>query len=1379
METVENTTNSTTIDTSIKLITPFKSGLFTNYIFKSIPLVFDESLSYYETLLGLRDYLINTVIPTINENSEKMQTAVEELITEYNKLVENYNAFMERIEEEVAELETHVDTLQTNFDTLNNDWQEYKVAMDDIITTINTKLDNLVDIVVVEGKLTPYNFNVPLHDMIEPSITYEALTLSDEKIGDIAIDEDEKIEILGTTTEEYYEVNVADIFPFGNAYIIVSTFGTEKEGYLYIGVDNTGKVVQSAKIEKNGVTLINPSVETVKLYIKKLEDACVFTKGNQYNRFSNNSLIELNNFNLVSKVFKAKNITTEEVSYNEILTAGDTYTPQILKIEGYTADKAYYGFSNSVCVINEHNFVVYMYYEGSGGLTLYDDSKYNEYYITKISLASDNTKYLDYRSGENTTDGLLAFSSMYETNLLENFIPAYLDTLDNIKKKYNLAGSSDVDTLTEEIGKNTTEINSLDDRVTANEDGLTTLEETVNNKQDKLTAGDNITISEDNVISATGGGSEIPDEYKNIIENSLASMLPVILDNGQYTASNFYYLSTYVNSITNIKVNDSIFTKMDIVNNKVVFSEVTPRQVIIDDYSSMSTYDAVCYSRVYEIDLKTPKSGLFVLNAGWESSDWATSWSILISSGAFSEVIYNYIFVDKDDNVIKSWKLDNINEIPLYSAYNFYCENVYKIYFSPYLVSNGTLTDYTVRDVTENLNNAKYVIENFSTNDTFASYISNYINPVTVLHDTVNSSSSDVNITDCANKYYRVIYFRYNNNSDNYYNRYGAKYISSYSIFQKNVYNNYGNIYVDISQFNKNGRLVIQTKYIYKVIVYDDKDFTSYYKTIDFTDTLFDKYRLNNFIPLFGKTVDELSTDWGIPSSSVLETLETTVTTLNTQVTTNTTDITTLKTSKQDKLTAGDNITISEDNVISATGGSGDISALQTQVDTNTSNIATNTTNITTNITDITTLKTSKQDKLTAGDNITISDDNVISATGGSGDISALQTQVDTNTSDIDELKTDVATNTNNISNNTTNITTLETNVANKQDKLTAGHFIQISSDNVISSSAVVAAIDSKVLRLGDGILSTNLTNKIIPNYLAINVANTLIPNYLSSQAVDIEVEDNCYYTYDETTKSVGKVTNSLYQVYKYDLTKELFNSRGILYCNTYSTFNSDIISYLVFDEGDVTAYGKGSDNYTLDNLVEVMPTLDDTKIYVNVYKNIDELASSIYPLYIDNFLNCENTLNYVKSQLNSHKVLNVSKNTVCQLNASISYTSNPSLVIVSGYTENYSGVEVYNTFTSEESNSEITMITNYNEFRCYIPTRIVGSKILTNFTTPLYNSVYITKIEWTNDIYSSNQSLITIFDASDSTTYSNLQVNSATVSEIIKDYVPLTNTLS
>ena len=58
------------------------TGLFTNYIYKTIPLAFDESMSYYETLCGLLSYLRDTVIPAVDNNANaiiEVQTKIIEL----------------------------------------------------------------------------------------------------------------------------------------------------------------------------------------------------------------------------------------------------------------------------------------------------------------------------------------------------------------------------------------------------------------------------------------------------------------------------------------------------------------------------------------------------------------------------------------------------------------------------------------------------------------------------------------------------------------------------------------------------------------------------------------------------------------------------------------------------------------------------------------------------------------------------------------------------------------------------------------------------------------------------------------------------------------------------------------------------------------------------------------------------------------------------------------------------------------------------------------------------------------------------------------------------------------------------------------------------
>lgn len=58
------------------------SGVFTNYIYKAIPLAFDESMSYYETLCALLDYLKNSVTPAVNNNADAI-IELQNYVTHY------------------------------------------------------------------------------------------------------------------------------------------------------------------------------------------------------------------------------------------------------------------------------------------------------------------------------------------------------------------------------------------------------------------------------------------------------------------------------------------------------------------------------------------------------------------------------------------------------------------------------------------------------------------------------------------------------------------------------------------------------------------------------------------------------------------------------------------------------------------------------------------------------------------------------------------------------------------------------------------------------------------------------------------------------------------------------------------------------------------------------------------------------------------------------------------------------------------------------------------------------------------------------------------------------------------------------------------------
>ena len=74
---------------NIQVLKANETGIFTNYIYKAIPLAFDESMSYYECLCGLLSYLKDTVIPTVNNNADAV-IELQQLYEELESYVKNY-----------------------------------------------------------------------------------------------------------------------------------------------------------------------------------------------------------------------------------------------------------------------------------------------------------------------------------------------------------------------------------------------------------------------------------------------------------------------------------------------------------------------------------------------------------------------------------------------------------------------------------------------------------------------------------------------------------------------------------------------------------------------------------------------------------------------------------------------------------------------------------------------------------------------------------------------------------------------------------------------------------------------------------------------------------------------------------------------------------------------------------------------------------------------------------------------------------------------------------------------------------------------------------------------------------------------------------------
>lgn len=125
----------------IEVVKAGKTGLFTNYIFKAIPLAFDESMSYYETLCGLLNYLKNTIIPTVNNNAD----AVSELQTLYEELrtfVDNYFTNLDVQEEINNKLDAMVEdgTFGTLLAPYLQSFNDRLDSQDETLTLMNSHL---------------------------------------------------------------------------------------------------------------------------------------------------------------------------------------------------------------------------------------------------------------------------------------------------------------------------------------------------------------------------------------------------------------------------------------------------------------------------------------------------------------------------------------------------------------------------------------------------------------------------------------------------------------------------------------------------------------------------------------------------------------------------------------------------------------------------------------------------------------------------------------------------------------------------------------------------------------------------------------------------------------------------------------------------------------------------------------------------------------------------------------------------------------------------------------------------------------------------------------------------------------------------------------
>ena len=142
----------------IEVLKATETGIFTNYIYKAIPLAFDESMSYYETLCALLNYLQNTIIPTVNNNADA-----------------------------IIELQNNVDTFETNITELFNELQSFVDNYFDNLD-VQQEINNKLDAMTEDGTLTNLikDYVDPIYQAYETHINEEMGTFKNDVNGEIS-----------------------------------------------------------------------------------------------------------------------------------------------------------------------------------------------------------------------------------------------------------------------------------------------------------------------------------------------------------------------------------------------------------------------------------------------------------------------------------------------------------------------------------------------------------------------------------------------------------------------------------------------------------------------------------------------------------------------------------------------------------------------------------------------------------------------------------------------------------------------------------------------------------------------------------------------------------------------------------------------------------------------------------------------------------------------------------------------------------------------------------------------------------------------------------------------------------------------------------------
>ena len=396
------TNQNTPENPNVEILKAGKSGLFTNYIYKAIPLAFDESLSYYECLCGLLNYLKNVVIPCVNNNADAV-SELQALYEELNNYVKNYFDNLDVQEEINNKLDQMVedDTFETliiHSTNINRVYQTYEDAVSEVNKIDGLCFKTLGYHAVNDGGDGQYQFN---NNDIEFIYNNEINVKQFGAYGDGVHDDTQAIKNAISFVDSLMNENT-----YGQSIVVLP-----RGKYL---IDETIELPVYIKLKPINNVLLLASHNGVAIHItannKTVQNTDIISDYSQANKMG---LIDSTAGNLVinryipDDVYHDLNTETDSVG---ILIGDTSYVQNALRISRFYLNNVnIYGFTTGVKITPYNTYLinlekVYVYYCRYGIIYGIDEASaqnsgenfmYNECLITGCYNA-----FISYNGGE-------------------------------------------------------------------------------------------------------------------------------------------------------------------------------------------------------------------------------------------------------------------------------------------------------------------------------------------------------------------------------------------------------------------------------------------------------------------------------------------------------------------------------------------------------------------------------------------------------------------------------------------------------------------------------------------------------------------------------------------------------------------------------------------------------------------------------------------------------------------------------------------------------------------------------------------------------------------------------------------------------------------